>query len=186
MMEILTAILVAITGVYAFLTYRMSKMNERTVQLMQEQTESMSRPYLIIQPIVRPHTPLLYLKIYNSGKTPALNVRLELDRDFYQFDDVNRNLKDTSIFTSTFDSFAPRQELFFALGQGWLIFGESINPLPQQFMITATYSYLGKEVIEKNHIDLRPFANSEGELSPIVEELKKIRTTQEKMVGKPG
>jgi len=107
MMEILTAILVAITGIYAYLTYKMSKMNERAVQIMNEQTESISRPYLIIQPIVRPHTQFLYLKIYNSGKTPALNVKLELDRDFYQFDELSKNLKDASAFTSTFDSFAP-------------------------------------------------------------------------------
>ena len=85
-MEILTAILVVVTGVYAYLTYKMSNMSERSVQMMKEQTEAMSRPYLIVQPIVRPHTPFLYLKIYNSGKTPALNVKLELDMDFYQFD----------------------------------------------------------------------------------------------------
>ncbi|BDG85899.1 MULTISPECIES: hypothetical protein [Enterobacterales] len=182
MMEILTAILVAITGIYAYLTYKMSKMNERAVQIMNEQTESISRPYLIIQPIVRPHTQFLYLKIYNSGKTPALNVKLELDRDFYQFDELSKNLKDASAFTSSFDSFAPSQELFFALGQGWVIFGESKNPLPQQFMITATYSYMGKEVVERNNIDLRPFSQSEGEVNPIVEELKKIRTAQEKLV----
>ncbi|HHY0976059.1 TPA: hypothetical protein ACV4IW_000168 [Salmonella enterica] len=92
-MEILTAILVFITGIYAYLTYQMSKISERSVQIMNEETEAMSRPYIVIQPIVRPHSPCLYLKIYNSGKTPALNVRLELDKDFYQFDEPNRNLK---------------------------------------------------------------------------------------------
>ncbi|WP_416262347.1 hypothetical protein [Gibbsiella quercinecans] len=172
-MEILTAILVLITGIYAFLTYKMSKISERSVQIMNDQAESISRPYLVIQPYVRPHTPFLYLKIYNSGKTPALNVRLELDKDFYQFGDSDKNLKNASVFTSIFDSFAPSQELFFALGQGWVIFGESKNSLPQQFVITATYNYMDKEVVERNHIDLRPFSQSEGERNPIVEELKK-------------
>lgn len=115
-MEILTAILVVVTGIYAYLTYKMSNMSERSVQMMKEQTEAMSRPYLVVQPIVRPHTPLLYLKIYNSGKTPALNVKLELDKDFYQFDEPDKNLKKASAFSSIFDSFAPNQELFFALG----------------------------------------------------------------------
>ncbi|EDU5377879.1 hypothetical protein CYN45_004927 [Salmonella enterica subsp. enterica serovar Inverness] len=181
-MEILTAILVFITGIYAYLTYQMSKISERSVQIMNEQTEAMSRPYIVIQPIVRPHSPCLYLKIYNSGKTPALNVRLELDKDFYQFDEPNRNLKNTSSFTSTFDSFAPSQELFFALGQGWIIFGESKNSLPQKFTITATYSYMDKEIVEKNNIDLSPFMQSEGERNPIVEELERIRKTQEKLI----
>lgn len=43
-MEILTAILVIITGIYAFLTYKMSRISERTAQIMNEQTEAMSRP----------------------------------------------------------------------------------------------------------------------------------------------
>lgn len=49
-MEILTAILVFITGIYAYLTYQMSKISERSVQIMNEQTEAMSRPYIVIQP----------------------------------------------------------------------------------------------------------------------------------------
>lgn len=59
-MEILTAILVIITGIYAFLTYKMSRISERTAQIMNEQTEAMSRPYIIIQPMVRPHSQFLY------------------------------------------------------------------------------------------------------------------------------
>lgn len=180
-MEILTAILVVVTGIYAYLTHKMSNMSERSVQMMKEQAEAMSRPYLVIQPFVRPHTPFLYLKIYNSGKTPALKVKLELDKDFYQFDESDKSLKEASIFSSTFDSFAPNQELFFALGQGCAIFGDSKNALPEQFVVTATYSYMDKEVVEKSHIDLRPFAQSEGEKNPIVEELEKIRKAQEKM-----
>jgi len=41
---------------------------------------------------------------------------------------------------------------------------------------------MGKEVVERNNIDLRPFSQSEGEVNPIVEELKKIRAAQEKLV----
>lgn len=183
-METLTAILVVVTGIYAYLTYRMSKMSERSVQLMNEQMEAMSRPYLIIQPMIRPHTTFLYLKIYNSGKTSAINVKLELDKDFYQFDEPGRNLKNTSVFSQEFDSFAPNQELLFALGQGWLIFGESKNSLPLQFSVTATYNYMNKRVVEKNFIDLRPFLQSEGEKNPIVEELEKMRKIQEQLAKK--
>ncbi|HDD9102493.1 TPA: hypothetical protein PBP78_005066, partial [Escherichia coli] len=55
-------------------------------------------------------------------------------------------------------------------------------PLPQQFTITATYSYMNKEVVEKNNIDLSPFMQSEGEKNPIVEELERIRKIQEKLM----
>lgn len=34
--------------------------------------------------------------------------------------------------------------------------------------------------MEKNHIDLRPFAYSEGEKNPIVEELERIRNIFQK------
>lgn len=180
-MEVLTGILVVVTGVYAYLTYKMSDMSERSVMIMKEQVEEMARPYLVVQPVVRSHTQFLYLRICNSGKTAALGVQLEIDKDFHQFDDFEKNLKDASAFSSRIDSFAPGQELFFALAQGWLIFGESKHSLPQQFVVTATYSYMGKQVVEKNFIDLRPFAQSEGKRNPIVEELEKIRKAHEKL-----
>ena len=56
-MEILTALLVVITGIYAFLTYKMALTSEKSVNIMTEQTEAMSRPYIVIQPYVRPNTP---------------------------------------------------------------------------------------------------------------------------------
>ena len=43
-MEILTAFLLIVTAVYVFMTYKMSVMSERSVQIMKEQTEAMSRP----------------------------------------------------------------------------------------------------------------------------------------------
>ena len=178
--EILTGALVLITGGYAYLTFKMSKTSERSVQMMKAQTEAMSRPYLVVQPLVRPATSLMYLKIYNSGKTPALKVKLELDRDFFQFGESNKNLKEFGIFSSRLDSFAPNQELFFGLGQGWDIFGDSKKSLPKQFVVTATYSYMNKVVVEKSHIDLCLFEQSEGEANPIVEELKIIREALEK------
>ena len=179
-MEILTGSLVIVTAVYVCFTHRLCVMSERSVQIMKEQTEAMSRPYLVVQPLVRPHTSLVYLKIYNSGKTPALKLKLELDKDFCQFGESNKNLKELGIFSSTFDSFAPNQELFFGLGQGWDIFDDSEKSLPRQFVVTATYSYKDKVVVEKSHIDLCPFEQSEGEANPIGEELKIIREALEK------
>ena len=180
-MEVLTAILVVVTAIYAYLTYKMSRMSERSVQVMKEQTEAMSRPYLVFQPVVRPHTPWLYLKIYNNGNTSALDIKLEVDKDFFQFDEKDKNLKSLSVFKKNIDSFSPNQEMYFALGEGWKIFGDSNNPMPEQFTITASYSFMDKIVNEKSHIDLRPFSHSEGERNPIVEELEKIRKTQEKL-----
>ena len=49
-MEVLTAILVLITGFYAYVTFRILKANEKVVAEMGNQTESINRPYINIRP----------------------------------------------------------------------------------------------------------------------------------------
>lgn len=115
--EILTGTLVIITGVYAYLTYKMAIINEETLNLMIEQTESLTRPFVVIQPYVRPNTPFLYIKIKNTGKTAAEKLSLSLDKDFFRFDKESDNLRDFDAFNKIIDSLAPDQEIHFALGQ---------------------------------------------------------------------
>lgn len=183
--ENLTAILVVITAIYAYLTYRMVKASEASVEVMRAQTEAMFRPYITITPFVRPHTPFLYLRISNTGKSAAENVQLSMDRDFFQFGDVaqpHKNLRTSSAFTMPIDSMPPDVELIFALGQGWVILGKDAKEefTPTQFCITASYEYGVKQVKEQNRIDLRPYIGTEGERDPIVEELERMRKAIEK------
>ena len=183
--EYLTAILAFITAVYAYLTHRMAKASEASVEAMCAQTEAMSRPYVTVAPFIRAHTPFLYLRVRNAGKMGAQNLRLSLDRDFFQFGEKERpekNLRTMSAFSTPIDSLPPDTDLIFALGQGWVIFGENTGPdvCPTQFSITATYEFLGKKVTEANLIDLRPYIGTEGERDPIVEELERIREVMEK------
>ena len=74
---LLTTVLVSITGYYARVTHKMLK-------FMQRQSEAITRPYLTINVFSEPHGVLYYLRIANTGRTGASNVRLTLDRDFYQ------------------------------------------------------------------------------------------------------
>lgn len=183
--EYLTAILAFITAIYAYLTFRMAKASEASVEMMRDQSEAMSRPYVTVTPFIRPHTTLLYLRVNNVGKTAAHNLLLSLDRDFFQFGELNRpdrNLKTISAFSTPIDSFAPGIELIFGLAQGFVIFGDGgkTGACPTQFSITATYEYLGRSITEVNRIDLRPYIGSEGERDPIVEELERIRRVMEK------
>jgi len=145
----------------------------------------MSRPYVIVVPFIRPHTPFLYLRVKNTGRMGAQNLRLALDRDFFRFgqkDSPEKNLRTMSAFTIPIDRFPPGADLIFALAQGWVIFGEneSSEVCPAQFNVTATYEFLGREVTEVNHIDLRPYIGTEGERNPVVEELERIRGVMEK------
>jgi hypothetical protein len=184
-MEYLTAGLAIITGIYAYLTYKIAKASEASVQAIREQSEAMLRPYVTVSPFVRPHTPFLYLKVENTGRTGAENVHLTIDRDFFQFGEDKRpekNLRTMSAFTAPIDSLAPGSELLFALGQGWVIFRKDARPeiTPSQFNVTAQYEFRGHKVEEVNRIDLRPYMGSEGERDPVVEELERIRQVMEK------
>lgn len=182
--DYLTAILVFVTAIYTYLTHRMAKVSEASVAAMREQSEAMLRPYVTVAPFIRPNTPFLYLRVKNTGMMGAQNLCLTLDRDFFQFgekDRTERNLKTLSAFSTPIDSLPPGTELIFALGQGWVIFGEDAQPdvCPSQFNVTATYEFFEKKVSEVNRIDLRPYIGTEGEHDAVVEELERIRKVME-------
>ena len=134
-METLTGILVLITAIYAYLTYKLARSSAASVAVMERQNWQLIRPYVVVSPFVRPHTPFLYLRIENSGRSSASNLKLTIDKDFYQFGESRRNLGDIVAFTQKIDAFHPGQELVFALAQGWKIFGEkgSEDVCPQKF-----------------------------------------------------
>lgn len=185
--EYLTAILVFITAIYAYLTYRMAKASEASVEAMRNQSEASLRPYITVAPFIRAHTPLLYLRVKNTGTTGAQNLCLSIDRDFFAFGEKDRpdaNLKALSAFTTPIDNFSPGAELIFGLAQGWMLFDEKSEPdiCPTQFKVTARYEFFGKSVQEVTQLDLRPFLGSEGERNPIVEELERIRKAIEQKV----
>lgn len=183
--DYLTAILVFITAIYAYLTHQMAKSSEASVQVMRDQLQAMSRPYIVVTPYVRPHTTVLYLRIENSGKSAAENLQLSIDKDFFQFGESDRplnNLREKPVFSEPIESLSPNGKLSFALAQGFVIFASDANSekTPKQFVITAKYRFGQQEFIENNKIDLCPFIGSEGEIDPIAEELEKIRRLAEK------
>jgi hypothetical protein len=184
MIEILTALLVVITGIYAWLTFRILKANERIVEKMHDQQEAMYRPYVSISPVVYPENPIAFLKIQNTGLTAANNLRLTLDKDFFQFGDKkeDRNLKTHSAFKDQINSLVPGAEIYFYLAQSFVIFGEKGGEglTPPVFSITAEYEYLGKKVSEKNVIDLCPYLGAANPHDPLVRQLKNIKEAIEK------
>ena len=46
--EVLTGILTLITGIYAYLTFRMAKASEESVKAVRQQSEDALRPYISI------------------------------------------------------------------------------------------------------------------------------------------
>jgi hypothetical protein len=178
--EYLTAILVLVTAIYSYLTYKMAKASEASVQAVREQSEAMLRPYVSVSSYIRPHTPILYLRIENTGRTGAENLRLSMDKDFFQYGEATQtdnNLRSKAAFVDTVQSLPPGGTLIFALAQDFVIFASDADAsvVPKQFSVTAAYSFAGKQITETHCIDLRQFIGSEGERDPIVEELEKLR-----------
>ncbi|MFY9825481.1 MAG: hypothetical protein WAM82_29175 [Thermoanaerobaculia bacterium] len=66
-------------------TFKMMRTSERSLQAMRDQSEASLRPYIIVGAFTVPNNFLFFLRIANTGRTVAQNVRLELDRDFYQY-----------------------------------------------------------------------------------------------------
>ena len=83
MIDILTALLVVITGFYAWVTFRILRANEAVVQAMRDQLEAQSRPYVHPSLFVVPGTNIFGLRVKNTSKTAASNLRLSIDKDFF-------------------------------------------------------------------------------------------------------
>lgn len=183
--EALTALLVLITAFYAWATYRILKANETVVEVARLEAENLARPYVVVRAFTVSDSPLLHLEIENTGKTPAFELRLELDRDFYQFGEKkeDNNLRALEVFQKKIDCFSPGAKLPFYLAIGNQIFagGADADLMPLVFTVTASYSFGNKTVKEKTTIDLRMYRNSALVADAVSAELKNIRDAINKL-----
>lgn len=181
MIEFLTALLVLITGFYAWVTYKMLNANKNVVALMAEQTEALSRPYVTVAAFLPPEKFMFVLKISNMGKTAANHLKLTLDKEFYKYGRSGSNSKFSEFlaFKQEIESFPPGAELFFHLAQGYNFFREKAeNELtPSVFTITAEYSYGNKTVVEHNTIDIRPYYMTNLPEDSLVSQVKELGET---------
>lgn len=186
--EWLTFVLVIITAFYAWATFRILRANESVVSAMREQTEVQLRPYVIATVAPRIGTTLMVLEIQNTGKSPAVALRLKMDRDFFPHAERNEaeNIAKLAAFSEIIDGLAPGARMQFILGIGHKIFGSSVDEslCPKVFSIHATYSNGGHAYSEKNIIDLRPMIHSAALQDPVAEEVKRLREALEKVLKK--
>jgi len=174
----LTAVLVLITLYYALTTARILKANERMVMEMKEQHDAMMRPYLVISPFITQDSQLLNLKIKNTGKTGALHVRLNMDKDFYKFGNKGEqnNLRSLALFSSPIACIAPGGSFFTYLSTGPLLFGKENDSevSPVFFTVTAEYSWGCHTVTEETAVDLRPFLGTTSEPDDLLVQVKDV------------
>ena len=188
MIEFLTALLVIITAFYAWATFHILKANKKVVSLMAEQAEALTRPYISVSVFKQQESVIFSLRIANTGKMSAKNLKLNLDREFYKYgrDSIDNKFSNFVAFNEVIECFSPGAELIFDLAQSAIIFGEGSNSekTPAQFNIKAEYSYGNKTVIEQNKIDLRPYFLTNTQRSPLPKELNQIRDAIEKAGSK--
>ncbi|MHB9112951.1 MAG: hypothetical protein ACYC4D_10085 [Thermoleophilia bacterium] len=149
---------------YTWLTYLILRSNRDTLRLMQQQSLAATRPYVSVAAVSEVETPLFLLQIRNSGQTPAFNLRLELDRPFYQFGEkrAENNLSSFRAFQEPIACFPPGAELLFYLAQAFVVFAENADPsvTPPVFKVTATYSFANQTVTEVTPVDLKAYMNT--------------------------
>lgn len=181
--EFLTAALVLITGFYAFITFRILRANEKVVDVMREQALATSRPYIIVIPFLELDNPIFYIRITNTGKTAATDLRLTINKSFQQFGNLGEahDLSTYVAFNQTINSFPPGAEIIFPLAQGAKVFsqGEEQSELPRTFSIIAEYDFANQHVAETNQIDLRPYLKAGIPQDAYVRKLESIRKSLE-------
>ena len=183
----LTLANVLLTAMFAGLTFFILRANRAAVGAMREQMADQNRPFVAVTVQVRMGTPVIQLLIKNVGRSPAQNLRLRLDRDFFQFGEKgeNRNLAKQSAFSQSIDCLPPMSELLFDLGMGFEIFASGADPTicPHTFEMSAEYEYGKNKYSEKTHVDLRPYMGTSVPRHPVVEELERVRKSIDNLSG---
>lgn len=183
----LTLALVIITAFYAWATFKILRANQGVVQAMEAQTEAQLRPYVVARVTAQPGTTLLLLQIENTGKSPALDLRLHMDKEFFFNGDVQKeDLSKLPVFSQPIESLSPGARIPFVLGVAHSIFGVETGELicPKVFTISALYTFGGKKYSERNTIDLRPLLHSTLDHDPVGREVNKLRESLEKLIKK--
>ena len=186
MIELLTAVLVVITGWYAWVTSRILKANERAVQATLDQNLALTRPYIVVAPMVGAHA-VYKLVVRNTGRTAAENLKLGIDKPFFEYGREGRNLAEAHLFSRGISSLAPGAEIHYLLAHGSQLFNGKSDPaedgMPLQFIVTATYGFAGRTVEEQIAVDLEQYRGTVLPATETEKELEKLRKAAEGLLA---
>lgn len=171
----LTFILAIITGVYAFLTWRMVKETKRMREIQSEPNIS------IYFKSKDEYISLIDLVIKNIGQGPAFKISLRVDPDFKYRD--QKNISELNLFKKGIHHLAPGQQIEFFLNS---LVGMIDKKLCMNFDITVNYqNATGKEFQRTYNIDLSEIIGlrrvGDPPLKKISDQLEKMKEAMEKM-----
>lgn len=173
--NVLTIILLIVTGAYVYLTWRIANANQLMLRRSDEQHRELTRPTVYAYLDFRDQV-VVRLVIQNMGQTPAYDLKIELDRDIYQFADKNnKNLRDMALFRDMTSWLPPGAKIPIDLTQGFT-FDKEINGeilTPSKFDVSLSYRSKFDKYSEVCNIDLAPYFNINVK-STTAEEAKKV------------
>lgn len=185
--ELLTGILVVVTGFYCWLTFKILKSNKKAVKEMRVQNESLIRPYITASTFVTKGAQY-YLKIKNTGNSAAQNLLIKLDKDFFisGLENEKKNIRNAFVFNNIIESFPPGSELFYLLGHGSVLlkndFDEKITP--QEFTVASKYEFYENIYSEKTNINLKQYEGTVIFSDSLADNLRDISIQLEEIKNK--
>ena len=151
---------------------------------MHRQFEESLRPYIAVDVFVERGSHIFRLRIRNLGKSAAANLRLSLDRDFCQFGNPEHNLRNTYAFRENVATFPPNFELIFDLDVSHQVLGKKAPEVtPTKFKVSWFYTFVDKHYEDSTEVDLETFLDSCANPEPLVDELRGISKSLEKLAS---
>jgi hypothetical protein len=156
--NVISLVLVIVTGIYVFLTWRIANANKGMLDNIREQYRDSLRPVVMPTLQIRDQI-VLRLAISNTGKSPAYRLRVGLDKDFLQWADRG-NIREFNVFQKEISVLAPGGEIVIDLAQGFNLGREANGQIltPLEFNVSLSYaSKDGEQYKETVPIDLAPY-----------------------------
>lgn len=157
-----------VTGIYVYLTYRIMAANQRMVETMVAQVRASLRPSIVVSVSSPPWSEILYLRIENTGRSPASGLRLAADKDIImgEGDQPDLSLLRTPAFSRPIPSFAPGAYLEFFLGSAHEALVDRPGH-PSEFTVSAQYAWDTDTYSESTPIDLRVLESTRIAIHPM-------------------
>ena len=148
--SLISLALLAVTGVYAWLTFRLVKAAE-------EQSWETSRARVVVKIATNQGGGLFLLHIENSGRSSAYNLKIAIDRPLHADLGQKEDIRNRPFFTEGLRSFPPDTKIRFALGVTFQYLNDAKDRLkhPSSFKVSAMYQTGGREIHEEFLIDIR-------------------------------
>lgn len=182
--EILTGILVLVTAIYAWLTFNIARSNNDMVKEVRTQIELQTRPIITVNTEIHHHV-MFMIRIWNSGNSPAENIRLKIDKDVYRYGKASpeNNIRELYIFKVGLAALAPRDGYWIDIGAASDVGNAKDGQIlvPEKFSMEATYAYGTKSYSESFTVDLKSYFYTSGE-KRTAEQIERIAKSLDEIV----